>query len=656
MRLSHRDSRYRFVFLSVFIYFLFALLIFHYYRIQVKEHEKWSQIAKSQHQTVVIEPFHRGHFYSNTQLKEGHLEKKQPFVVDVLLYHLFIDPTLIPEELKEQMASEIGQKIECSDLESHLQKKTRSRRIAMWLDLDKKKEIETWWNAFARSHKIPRNALYFGKDYKRSYPFGKMLSQVLHTVREEKDVKTHQAIPTGGLEYTFDHYLRGIEGKKIILRSPRYELENDEVAIKPTDGADVYLTINHVLQAIVEEELANGVKKVGGKGGWAVMMNPYTGEIWALAHYPFFDPENYREYFNDEEKLEWTKNKVITHSFEPGSTMKAISVAIGMKANEELIKQGKKPIFSPHEMFRTDDQMFPGRSLPLKDVRDHNYLNMYMAIQKSSNIYVARLIQKVVEHLGVEWYRNQLVEVFGLGKKTGIELPYENPGMIPTPGKTYLSGAYEWSLATPYSLAMGYNLSVNAIQMARAYSVFANGGYLVTPTLLRKIVSKDTIIIDNTKNREGKRVLSDQIVKEVVKAMKYATKPGGSSYLADIPGFTQAGKSGTSEKNIKGKYEKSRHFSTFIGFAPASRPEFVLFVGIDEPEKFYIPGFGMTHFGGKCSAPVFREISRRTLQYLGIAPDDPYGYPKNDPRSSPEKADFYKELQELAKLYEKWNK
>jgi cell division protein FtsI (penicillin-binding protein 3) len=656
LKTSSINQRFRFVCVAIFVFSLFTLLIVQFYKIQIFDHDKWVHVAKSQHQTVVKEPFKRGIFYSNTNLKKGHIEEDQPLVIDVLAYHVHIDPFLIPESFKKEMSDKLCELLKLpQNSADHFYKKSRYRRIATMISTKEKEVVEGFWNDYAKKRKLPKNALYFVKDYQRSYPFGKMLGQVLQTVREEKEEKTHQAIPTGGLEVVFHKYLKGSEGSKVILRSPRYEIDSDFLEIPPKDGADVHLTINHILQAIVEEELAKGIRKVHGKSGFAVMMNPFTGEIYAMAHYPFFDPSHYRDYYNDPKKLEETRIKAITDCFEPGSTTKAITLAIALKANQELISRGKKPIFSPKEMMRCDNHMFPGRTQPLKDVTDHKFLNMYMAIQKSSNVYPARLVQHVVETLGPNWYRDQLVNVFGYGEKTGIELPYENPGMVPTPGKKYSNGNYEWSLPTPYSLAIGYNLLVNSIQVVRAFSVFANGGYLVKPTLLRKIVSKEGVIVDNTTSRPMKKVLDDAIVKEMVKAMKYTTKPGGGATLGDISGFTEAGKTSTSEKLIAGQYSKTKHFSTFVGFAPVEEPQFVLFVGVDEPEKMYIPGFGTTHFGGKCAAPIFREIGKRTLEYLGVHPDDSYGYPKSDPRSSIQKADWMKEVSQLNELYKKYN-
>lgn len=144
-------------------------------------------------------------------------------------------------------------------------------------------------------------------------------------------------------------------------------------------------------------------------------------------------------------------------------------------------------------------------------------------------------------------------------------------------------------------------------------------------------------------------------MQEIVCAMKYNTKPGGTSSRADIFGYTEVGKTGTSEKVINGQYSKKDHISTFVGFAPLSNPCFVLLIAIDDPEYKYIEGVGKNQLGGVCCAPAFREIGTRALQYLGVEPDDPFGFPPGDPRHDAQKADWYKETKELKELFDQWN-
>jgi cell division protein FtsI (penicillin-binding protein 3) len=662
------DIRKRLVWISLFVFALFCTLIVQFFKIQIIQGEKWTAQAKSQHQLVVTEPFKRGLFYSNASIKLGHPETDQPFVIDVPKFHLYSDPSNIPESARDEMARQICTLLHIAGddgkkLRSQFNKKSRSRKLALWLDKEQCDALNQWWFPYARQKKIVRNAIFFVQDYKRSYPFGKLLGQVLHTVREEKDARTHQPIPTGGLELVFDKILQGREGKRLILRSPRHPLETGKILSYPEDGADVYLTINHYLQAIAEEEICRAVKNAGAKGGWAVLMEPKSGEIWALAQYPWFEPGSYRDFFNDPKLQEHTKVKAITDPYEPASTMKPLTLAIALKANVELKKQGKKPIFSPLEKIPSANGSFPGRSKPIHDLRTHAYLNMDLGLQKSSNIYMARLVQRIIEALGENWYRNALQEIFGFGVRTGIELPSESPCMLPTPGKLHPNGKMQWSTPTPFSIAFGHNILVSSIQMLRSYAIIANGGYDVRPTLVRKVVRRhrdgsEEVLLDNTSAERVKSfrcLLEPEIVEALIKSMKYVTKPGGTAPKGDIYGYTEAGKTATSEKIVGGMYSKKNHISTFIGFAPVQEPRFVLLIAVDEPEFKYIPGVGKNQLGGNCCAPAFREIGLRTLQYLGVEPDDPYGFPVGDPRRDESKADWLKETKTLKELYQRWN-
>ena len=188
----------------------------------------------------------------------------------------------------------------------------------------------------------------------------------------------------------------------------------------------------------------------------------------------------------------------------------------------------------------------------------------------------------------------------------------------------------------------------------RAFAIIANGGYTVEPTLVKKIVKEGEVVFDHSKKKR-KQVLNEGISRELIYALKSVTKPGGAGMRADIPGYTEAGKTGTTEKIVKGIYSKKHHYSSFIGFAPAYHPQFLLYIAIDEPEYRYLPGIGKTYFGGRCAAPAFKQIMERTFKYLGIPPDDPHGYPKDDPRCISEKADWSEQVTILKELYTQWN-
>lgn len=662
MRPLRRGDSTRLLAVALGVFALFAILIVHYYKIQVVENQKWEREGRKQHFFIIREPFTRGNFYSNPSFKKGHLEKAHKLVFDIQKFHLFIDPESIPPKRRKEIGKNLSaildlSKEETAIAEAQFLKKSRSRKVAEWVEADSKDALLSWWTPYAKKHKIPHNAIYFVPDYQRSYPFGKLLGQVLHTVQNIKEEKTCQAYPTGGLELYFDKYLKGKIGKRRLMRSPRHSLETGEVVSTPENGADVYLTINHTLQAIAEEELGKGVRKSKAKAGWAVMMAPYSGEILALAQYPFFYPPDYQTYFNDPLMIEHTKVKAVTDANELGSVMKPITVAIALLANDELQKRKEKPLFTPEEKIATANGKFPGRSKPIQDTHLHHFLNLDMAVQHSSNIYVARLIERLISRLGSEWYRQVLQDIFGFGKKTGIELPSESAGVIPLPGKKHPNGTFEWTTATPFSMSFGHNLQANSIQLLSAYAIFANGGYAVKPTLIKKIskISSEGEKLICQKAPELRRVLDPKIVARLVRAMKFTTKARGTCRKGDIFGYTEAGKSSTAKKIINGLYSETLYVPSFIGFTPVKEPAFILLVTMDEPEYGYIPGFGKNHNGGNCCALVFREIARRSLEYLGIAPDDPYGYPVGDPRGDLDKADWGPETKLLNALYDQWN-
>lgn len=622
------------VFVLLFLLFLFSALIVQFYKIQIIEEEQWKAKALRQHQIAVVEPARRGLFYSNTSIKAGHPEHLIPFVVDVARFHLFADPQVIGKELHKEIASSLVHLMKLRQeegvkIEETLSKKSRSRKLQRWLSPEEKEKIQAWWNLYAKKRKLPKNALFFVQDYKRSYPYGKLLGQVLHTLQEERDPISQQNIPTGGLELSLNQYLAGKDGKRLILKSPRHPLDTG-ILIKPAEnGADVYLSINHTLQAIVEEEMLKAVKSANAKSGWAILVEPKTGEILALAQAPSFDLSFPKTYFNNRLLQDHTRLKALTDPFEPGSIMKPLTLAVAFAANEELERRGKLPLFFPEEKIPALSGAFPGRKKPITDLSPRKFLNMELALQKSSNIYVGRLIQRAIEQLGEEWYKNTLQNLFGFGKKTNIELLGESAGMLPAPGKKYPSGATQWSKATPFSLAMGYNLLATSLQTVRAFAILANRGCDVNLTLIRKIVKKNQdgtlhVILDHTsKQNSPRRVISKEHAEQIVNAMRYVTKPGGTAKRAKILGYTVAGKTGTSEKIVNGAYAKKINISTFIGFAPVTDPKFVLITVIDEPEYKYIPGVGKMHMGGACCATVFADIGRRVLEYLGVPLDDP---------------------------------
>lgn len=648
------SNRSRFLYLLSGLAILFAILGLRFYQIQILEGEKWGEIALSQHQTLWKEPPMRGTIYAQCSLRDKHPTKPQPLVVDIPKYHLFIDPLSLPRELHAHLVEKLGKTLSLSsrqkgEIAKALLKKSHSRKIGRFLELSQKKSIESWWYPLAKEHKIAKNALFFGKDYQRSYPFGPLLGSVLHTVQGERDPKTGHAIPTGGIELAYNTLLQGQEGKTVFTRSLRHILGMGEVLEERENGADIYLTIDPYLQAILEEELQKGVQVAKAKGGWAVLLDPHSGEIWALAQVPSLDPRRYAEFFEKQGDLSATKVQAVTECFEPGSIFKPLTMAVGLLANQECAKRGLPPVFSPEEKIATSNGMFPGRSAPLREIHVHRYLNMDMAIQKSSNIYMAKVAHKVVERLGEAWYRKMLHDGFGLGKKCGVEIPAEAVGLLPTPGKLHPNGKLEWSASTPASLAIGHNILVHSVQIAAAYATLANGGFRVSPHLVRSIQKGSEVLVFKDPHALKERVLPESIAKRVVRSMKFVRNQ------AQALGYTTAGKSGTAEKLLEGRYSKDKNIASFAGFAPVDQPRLVVVVSIDEPAKEFVPGLGSRQFGGVSAGPVFRAVATRTLEYLGIAPDDPGSLPKGDPRKTTDAKKWNEERAALDALYQSWN-
>ncbi|ANH79151.1 peptidoglycan D,D-transpeptidase FtsI family protein [Candidatus Chlamydia sanziniae] len=628
----------------------YALLILRYYKIQICEGDRWVAEAQGQHEFRVKDPFRRGTFFANTTLREGEQEFFQPFAVDITKFHLCVDPTTIPESHKESVIQEILHLVgegSYKHLYKELNKKSHYRKLYPLLDRAIRDRIALWWKDYAIKHNLPRNALFFIVDYQRSYPFGQLLGQVLHTLREVKDEKTGKAFPTGGLEAYFNHLLEGEVGERKFLRSPLNRLDLDRVIKVPKDGSDVYLTINPTIQTIAEEELKKGVIEAQAQGGKLILMNSRTGEILALAQYPFFDLTDYKSFFNNKQCIEHTKVSLVTDAFEPGSIMKPITIAIALQGNEEAHSELQKQLFDPQEPIDVSRTKFPGRKgAPLRDISVNRQLNMYMAIQKSSNVYVAQLADRIVQTRGSTWYQEKLLAL-GFGKKTGIELPGEACGLVPSPLRFHINGSPEWSLATPYSLAMGYNILTTGMQIVQVYATLANGGYRVRPTLVKKIVTSSGEEYRLPK-LEKERIFSDTIAQEIVKAMRFTTCLGGSGFRAALKHHSTAGKTGTTEKIIHGRYDKHRHIASFIGITPVQSaedafPSLVMLVSIDDPSYGLRPDGTKNYMGGRCAAPIFARVAKRVLAYLGVPSDA-------------EANNFHQEATALKTLYEEWNR
>lgn len=636
--------------LVVFVTFaVFTTLIFYAFKLQIIEYGQWKRVADRQHMANLNMPAKRGSFYCVPMERPG--VKPSPIIValDEAVYHLIADPFLLEGKNKKAIVRWLAERFDWNEkeqvkAEDSFSKPVRARKILSNLLQQQKDLLMEEWREIAKKEGFPIHAIYFSKDFRRAHPLGRSLGQLLHTIRADKDPKTGQPIPTGGLELKFHNDLCGTPGKGFIYRTPRHQLDDRVIESSPQNGKDIFLTIDPFIQAICEEEIAEGVTRCRASSGFAIVMEAETGRIRAIAHYPFFRVDEYPDYFNDAAKIEYTIPKAVSALFEPGSIIKPVTVALAMMAGDERALKGLPPLFREDEIITTSPTVFPGRTKPVTDVCHLSKMDLALALQKSSNVYTATLAERIIQTMGVDWYRDKLTSIFDLGKPTGIEFPGEAVGFLPTPGKCHPNGGLEWSRATPYSLAMGYNLMVTGLQMAKIYAMITNGGYQVDPTLIYgplkpKRASLSPVICDKLKHY-----------------LRFVTKPGGSAQLADVYGYTELGKTSTSEKLLGGVYSSIHHNTLFVGVCPLSCRPLVIVIALDDPDPSLWPSLGKRHYGGKSAAPIFRRIAQRSVAFLGIPPDDPGGYPKGDPRYNPETADAVKEVEALHEKMLKLNR
>lgn len=633
----------------------FSFVAARFYRLQIIEHKLWKKRADMQQLLRIDLGAKRGTIFGSLT-QEGE-QSFAPLVQDQAAFHLYVDSKSIPHPYKKELALFLKSKLTRSfdEIYEELLKNSRFRKLEWNLSIEQKTDIEKDFRKFIKKKKIPKNALFFLSGFKRVYPMGSIAGSLLQILGVQEGSRGPERVATGGLEKKLDHFLKGSSGQLACFRTPKGRLDGTKIIKRTDTGCDVYLSLNPLIQSVAEKEIKLAVAKAKAKGGWAIVMDPVNGEILAFAQEPSLDLIEPSHFLNDPLKLPYLNLKALTDPFEPGSIMKPITMLVCLKANRLLKEQNKAQCFNPEEKMACLDGRFPGRKNPIKDVHAYSYLNMNMALQKSSNIYMARAIQKVQQALGDDFYAKELKSTFGFGKKSGFNIGAESSGFVPTPSKKTRSGLLEWSLPTPFSLSMGYNLLATSMQMTKVFAMIANGGYEVEPRLIKKIVKKkegalDEIVFDHSMIKKDKlQKIHPEDVKRIKYAMQFAVNKGGTAFRAKIPGFTACGKTATTEKLVGGVYSKEKHISTFAGFAPMDEPRFVCLIVIDEPGKFYIEGVGKNQYGGVCAAPSFSVIGQKTLEILGVAPDDPQSVLDSTQSKT------YPDLKACQELYNQWN-
>ena len=347
---------------------------------------------------------------------------------------------------------------------------------------------------------------------------------------------------------------------------------------------DVVLTLDEVIQYTAERELKRQVKEYNAKSGLAIVMDPFSGEIYALASAPEFNPNNYAAY----PQSIW-RNDAVASAYEPGSIFKPIVAAA-------TLEEG---LAGPEDIFFCENGSFAIGKARIGEAANHQFgwLSLRNIIAKSSNIGAIKIAQALGEKRFFRYMRQ-----FGFGGKLDIDLPGEATGT--------LRNLDDWSGLSLASMSFGHEVSVTPIQMVAALSVIANGGILVQPHVTQALLNNGAI--ETTIRPKGiATVLSEETSRQMINILKSVVKTGTGAKAA-IPGFEVAGKTGTAQKIDPDtqSYSKTKYLASFIGFVPADAPRLVILVMIDEPEKSY--------WGGDVAAPVFQKIARKTLRYLNI--------------------------------------
>ena len=412
--------------------------------------------------------------------------------------------------------------------------------------------------------------VYLQQEYRRYYPAGEVAGHLLGFTNVDDAGQE-------GLELAYDDWLSGEPGaKRVVKDGRRHTIANIENIRSAHPGKTLRLSIDRRIQYLAYRELKAAVSKHRARSGSVVVLDNRSGEVLALVNQPSFNPNNRKRL-----KPYKLRNRAVTDVFEPGSTMKPFVIA-------SALESGRYQVSSK---IKTSPGLFQVGVNTIRDMHDYGTLDLTGVIRKSSNVAAS----KIALALDPEVFWEGLSGA-GLGMATASSFPGEADG--------YLSDFHRWRDIERATLAYGYGLSVTAIQLAQAYSVFANDGYRVPVTLLKR---EDPV--------QQQKVYAPKVARAVRRMMEEVVKKGGTAPLAAVPGYRVAGKTGTAHKSVAGGYADDRYLSVFAGMAPASAPRLVAVVVINEPSNG-------EHFGGIVAGPVFSSVMAGALRLLNVTPDD----------------------------------
>jgi cell division protein FtsI (penicillin-binding protein 3) len=422
----------------------------------------------------------------------------------------------------------------------------------------------------ARVVKLGIPGISLQREYRRYYPGGDVTSHLIGFTDVDDNGQE-------GIELALQAQLGGKAGSQQVIKDRRGFIVEDAGSMRaPKAGGDVALSIDSKIQSMAFREIKQAVERNRAKAGSIVVLDARTGEVLALANWPSYNPNN-----RAKPSVGVLRNRSVTDLFEPGSTMKPFTVAAALEAGK----------VRPGTIINTAGGQFTINGRTIHDTHPSNALTVSQIIQRSSNVGTARIALGLTPE--VFW---RSLNESGLGSVTGCEFPGEAVGKL----RDYKT----WRPIEQATMSYGHGISVNLLQLARAYTVFANNGELLPVTLLRQQVPS-----------VGVKVFSDATAQSVRDMMEMVVRPGGTAPLAQITGYRVAGKTGTAHKLENGKYI-DRYVASFVGMAPASDPRLIVAVMINEPG-------GRDYYGGLVAAPVFSSVMGSSLRILNVPNDAP---------------------------------
>ena len=411
--------------------------------------------------------------------------------------------------------------------------------------------------------------LHYDKIPQRYYSYNNFACQIIGYTNNDRQGML-------GIENKFNHLLNGDTTTIELIKSAKGKYINPNILNNPKiNGYDIQLTIDIDLQRIIQEELSKITEKTSAKGANGIIMNPYTGEILAMASVPDFDPNSYYEY-----PIENFKNSVISDTYEPGSTFKIIPIILSLELD---LYNNTDSIYCENGKYMLQNKKY------LHDHEEHKFLNIEEILIHSSNIGISKISEK---YSNLQLYK--LIKKFGFNTKTYIPLNNESPGKI--------RNISNWSKTSKNYISIGQEISINNLQLGLAYSAIANGGYLTEPAIIKRIFKNQEIkYIHNPKYI--RRVMTKEISNQLIEMLNDVVELGTAKEI-NLNGYNIAGKTGTAQKYIDGNY--SKYISTFASIIPSNNPKYIMIVSVDEPKYGY-------HWATQSAVPASREIIKRLL-------------------------------------------